>query len=168
MIELIVAISDNGVIGDANQVPWTLPEDMKYFRTKTEDHTVIMGRKTYDSINPKYRPLKNRFNIVITRNPDIEKEAGVAYVSSFEEALNLAKNQAQNIFIIGGAEIYKMALESNLLDVLHITRVHTEIDGAVKFPEWKEYLYQKTLEIPFTANDKNLFSMTFETWVRKW
>src|SRR5712671_3564136 len=111
ILSLIVAVSENNVIGKDNQFPWHLPVDMQFFKEKTMGHCVIMGRKNYDSIPLKYRPLQGRTNIVITRNKDLKIEDGIL-VHSLDEAINVAeKKNETECFIIGGGDIFKQAIE---------------------------------------------------------
>src|SRR5258706_13667816 len=110
-ISLIAAVSENNVIGKDNQLPWYLPADMKYFREKTMGHCVITGRKNYDSIPEKFRPLPGRTNIIISRNPDL-KIPGAIVVHSLQEAIQFVSQKKETeCFIIGGREIFKQALE---------------------------------------------------------
>jgi len=110
-ISLIAALTRNRVIGKNNDLPWHLPDDMKYFMQTTKEHPVIMGRKNYDSIPEKFRPLPNRTNIVVTRQRDFVAP-GCKVVHSLEEALDEATNiTTDEIFIIGGAEIYRQACQ---------------------------------------------------------
>lgn len=135
MLSIIVAVAENGIIGDKNALLWNIKEDMRRFRTTTTGHPVVMGRKTFESIG---RPLPKRTNVVITRG-DCEFE-GCEMVHSLEEAL--AKfSQDEEIFIIGGAQIYSQALP--LADKLYLTIVHRNYEGDTSFPEidmseWRE------------------------------
>ena len=141
-VSLIVAADKNGVIGKDNNLIWKLPNDMKFFKDKTLGHHVIMGRKNFESIPHKYQPLPGRKNVIITRkNNYIAK--GCLIVNSLEEALEIAKqNLDQEPFIIGGGQIYKLALESNLIDKIYLTKVHHTFIGDTFFPrlgnDWKE------------------------------
>lgn len=143
IVSAIVAVSENGIIGRKGDLPWRLPDDMKFFQRTTMGHHVITGRKNWDSIPLKYRPLKGRPNIVVTRNADFDAP-GAVVVGSLHEALALARHESETeAFIIGGGEIYKEALREGLVDRLYITRVHAHIDGDTSFPsitsnEWKE------------------------------
>ncbi len=128
MINVIVAIAENGVIGGDNTLLWHISEDLKNFKRLTSGHPIVLGRKTYESIG---RPLPNRENIVVSRQ-DIEIE-GCRVVHSLEEALEPYIHD-NNIFVIGGAEIYTQALP--LADRLYITRVHNSYEGDTLFPEW--------------------------------
>lgn len=135
MISIVVATARNNVIGKRNALPWDLPNDLKHFREITSGHTIVMGRKTFESIG---RPLPRRVNIVITRQANYKPE-GVIVVGSLEEAL--AKAGDGEVFIIGGGEIFKEALPR--VDRIYLTRVDADIEGDVFFPEldpaeWKE------------------------------
>ena len=141
-VSLIVAAAENGVIGKDNDLIWHLPKDMKFFKETTQGHHVIMGRKNFESIPHKYRPLPNRTNVVITRQGDYIAE-GCIVVNSVEAALIIAQeNGDTEPFIIGGGQIYKLALEANLVDKIYLTKVHHAYDGDTFFPElgndWKE------------------------------
>ena len=141
-VSLIVAVSENGVIGKDNDLIWHLPKDMKFFKETTMGHHVIMGRKNFESIPHKFKPLPNRTNIVITRQSDYKAEGSIV-VNSVEDALEIAKvNGDLEPFIIGGGQIYKIALEKNLVDRIYLTRIHYSFDGDTFFPElnsdWKE------------------------------
>lgn len=135
-ISIIVAMSQNSVIGINNQLPWHISEDLKNFKKTTLNHCVIMGRKTYDSIG---KPLNNRRNIVISRDSSLKID-GVEVVNSLEKAISMVK-EALEIFIIGGEQIYSMAL--SLATHLYITKVDGHFKGDAFFPdlnqkEWKE------------------------------
>ena len=127
MASIIVATSENGVIGVDNKLPWYLPEDLKRFKKLTENNVVIMGRKTYESIG---KPLPNRFNIVISRNKDLTIP-GCLVVNSLEKALYKAGSD-KKVFIIGGGEIYRQSLE--YVDKIYLTKVHINVEGDTTFP----------------------------------
>ncbi|MBT8195932.1 MAG: dihydrofolate reductase [Bacteroidia bacterium] len=133
-ISIIAAVAENGVIGKDNQLIWHLPEDLKFFKRLTSGNSIIMGRKTYESIG---KALPKRTNIVITRKKDYEAPS-CKVVGSFTAAIEAAPEN-ENIFIIGGATIYKVAL--NHSDKMYLTRVKAEFDGDVSFPEidWDEW-----------------------------
>lgn len=128
MVSIIVAIAQNGTIGDKNALLWHIKEDMRFFRTTTSGHAVIMGRKTFESIGSK--PLPKRKNIVITRQ-DVEF-AGALTAHSLEEAIAMASGD-EEIFIMGGAQIYAQALKC--ADRMYITRVERDYEGDTAFPE---------------------------------
>ena len=127
MISIIAAVSNNGVIGVDNKLPWDLPEDLKRFKELTTGNVVIMGRKTYESIG---KPLPNRINIVITRNKDFFVP-DVLTANSLNSAL-LKAGGNKDIFIIGGGEIYKQSMD--FVDKLYITEVDMEVEGDTTFP----------------------------------
>jgi dihydrofolate reductase len=134
IISIIVAISKNQVIGKNNQLIWHLPKDMKFFMDTTMDTVVIMGRKNYESIPKKYRPLKNRKNVIITRNKSYKAE-GCTVVNSIDESLKILNNIENNeVFVIGGGEIYKKFLEKGLIDRMYITHIDEYFDGDTFFP----------------------------------
>ena len=141
-VSLIVAVSENNVIGKDNNLIWHLPKDMKFFKNTTLHHHVIMGRKNFESIPHKFRPLPNRTNIVISRKTNYTA-ANSLVVSSIQKALEIAKeNSDPEPFIIGGGEIYKLALKLDLVDRIYLTRIHGVFEGDTFFPEldnsWKE------------------------------
>ena len=135
MISLIVAHDQNRIIGNNNEMPWHIPEELSYFKKMTMGKALIMGRKTYDSIG---RPLPGRKMIVVTRNKDYVQE-GVTVVHSFDDAITIAKDYAEEVMVIGGAEIFRIAL--GVADRLYITYIHKSFEGDVYFPtygpEWK-------------------------------
>lgn len=131
MVSIIVAKSKNNVIGSNGSIPWSVPKDLKYFKELTEGNTVIMGRKTYESLPENKKPLPNRINIVITRDSNF-KANGCIIVNSLEEALLKADNK-NDTFIIGGGEIYKQAL--NFVDKIYITEINEEFVGDTYFPK---------------------------------
>ena len=164
-VSLIVAVANNGVIGKDNDLIWHLPNDMKFFKQTTTAHHVIMGRKNFESIPEIFRPLPNRTNVIITRNSDYKAE-GCVVVNSVEQALEVAKqNGDTQPFIIGGGQIYKLALEANLVDKIYLTKVHQNFDGDTFFPElnneWKEV--NKTVN---KADEKHAYDYDFITLER--
>ena len=141
-LSLIVAMSNNGVIGIDNTLPWHLPEDLKYFKQVTMGKPIIMGRKTYDSIG---RPLPGRLNIVITRDDRWTAE-GVSVVHSLEQALALAAQQpGDEAMVIGGEQIYRLALP--MAQRLYLTRVDADIDGDAFFPSIDERQWVQVQEL---------------------
>ena len=164
-VSLIVAAAENGVIGKDNDLIWHLPKDMRFFKETTLNHHVIMGRKNFESIPHKYRPLPNRTNIVITRQTNYKAD-GCVVVNSVEAALEIAKeNGDKEPFIIGGGQIYKLALEANLVDRIYLTKVHHTFDGDTFFPElnnkWKE-----VNKIVNKADEKHAYDYDFITLER--
>lgn len=159
-LALIVAYAQNRVVGIENRLPWHLPEDLKYFKQVTTGKAVIMGRKTYESIG---RPLPNRLNIVISRNPQFIAD-GVEVVSSLEAAIERATeynhtNNQDEIMVIGGAAIYELALP--LADKLYITLVHAQVDGDAYFPEVSLASWQLLDQQDHQPSEKNPHPYSF-------
>lgn len=140
-LALIAAVAENGVIGAGNALPWHLPEDLKRFKALTLGHPVIMGRKTYESIG---RPLPGRRNIVVSRNADFAA-AGCETAVSLEAAIAACAGTADEIFVIGGAQIYAEALP--LARRLYLTEIRAEFPGDARFPafergDWRETVHE--------------------------
>ena len=129
MINLVVARDVNGVIGRKGGLPWHLKEDMAFFKSLTSGNAVIMGRKTYESIG---RPLPNRLNIIITRDPHYQVPRGCVLHSSLEDAIQKWKN-LYDIYIIGGGEVYREAMKLDVVDVVYVTEVNAEVEGDTYF-----------------------------------
>ncbi len=169
-ISIIAAMGDNRVIGIDNQLPWHLPADLARFKQLTVNKPIIMGRKTYESIG---RPLPKRQNIVISRNPEFQAE-GCLVVKSLPEAVNLCQSeQAEEVFIIGGASLYEEAISSTEVpaSTMYLTRVKTKPsqgDSLVFFPNWEESEWEKREETVYLKdNDKHAYDMHFLTYERK-
>ena len=134
IISAIAAVADNGTIGVNGDLPWHLPDDLKYFMRTTRGHHVITGRKNYESIPDKFRPLKDRVNIVVTRNADYEAP-GAVVMGSLEDALEYARAAGESeAFVIGGGQIYKEVFAAHAVDRLYLTLVHADIAGDTHFP----------------------------------
>ncbi|MFI3292629.1 MAG: dihydrofolate reductase [Rikenellaceae bacterium] len=162
MINIIVAIAQNGVIGGDNTLLWHIREDLQNFKRITSGHPVIMGRKTYESLG---RPLPNRTNVVITRQLDLEIE-GCTIVHSLDEALKLFTAE-EDLFIIGGAEIYREGLE--IAHKLYITRVHNDYKGDISFPEYDTTNWELTYSEHHELGEKDEHPFTFEEYhTTKW
>ena len=161
-VSLIVAVAENGVIGKDNDLIWHLPNDMRFFKETTTGHHVIMGRKNFESIPHKFRPLPNRTNIVITKQSDYKAE-GCIVVNSVEEALKVAKSNGDNeVFIIGGGQIYRIALEKNLVDKIYLTKVYHSFDGDTFFPELSNK-WREESKIINKADEKHAYDFDFIT-----
>ena len=156
MITLIAAIGKNNALGKNNDLIWHLPADLKRFRQLTTGHHMIMGRKTYESIG---KPLPNRTTIIVSRNPEYFQE-GCLTASSLENAIQIANNE-EVICIVGGEQIYRKALENNLVDALDITLVHDEFDADVFFPEIDLKIWEEISRENFKADEKNKFDYSF-------
>lgn len=160
MITIIAAIGNNNELGKDNDLIWHLPADLKRFKKITTGHHIIMGRKTYESIG---KPLPNRTTVIITRNEHYKAD-GCLITNSLEEAIDITKND-DNLFIIGGAKIYKEAI--NLADELDICKVHQSFDADVFFPnidlnKWKEKKVEN-----FKSDSKNKYDYSFIKYSRK-
>lgn len=159
VISLVAAAADNNVIGKNNTLPWRMPADMKFFMNLTMGHTVVMGRKTYESMG---RPLPKRKNVVITRNKDFKAE-GCIVVSSLQEMKELCKEDGE-VFIIGGAEIYKLSMK--LADKIYLTRIHGDFEGDAHFPEIHADIWAETSKTGYLADEKNPYPYTFLVYSR--
>lgn len=162
MISLIVAASTNNAIGKNNQLLWQLPNDLKYFKNITWGGVVIMGRKTFESVN---RPLPGRTNIVITRQ-DNWHAANVITSTSLSDALAKANaTHCKEIFIIGGGEIYKEALL--IAQRIYFTRVHANIEGDTFFPVLDEAVWHLISNKDFSSDEKNLHNHSVQVWEKR-
>jgi len=160
IISLISAISENGVIGKDNDLPWHLPADLQYFKKKTSGHTIIMGRKTFESVG---KPLPNRVNIVISRQPDYHAN-GCIMASSLDEAIEKVPQGEEEVFICGGAAVYELGL--NLADRLYITRVHQQVEGDTFFPELDLSKWTEIEREAYESDEKNPSAYTFVIYGR--
>lgn len=158
MVSIIVAIAKNGIIGDKNSLLWHISEDMRFFRETTSGHPVIMGRKTYDSLG---RPLPKRTNVVISRTT--KHIEGCTVVGSLEEAIALFPKE-EEVFIIGGAQIYALAME--VADRLYLTRVEHDYQGDTSFPEWDESKWKLISRTPYERGEKYEYPFAFECYER--
>ena len=162
IISQIVAASTNNVIGKNYELLWKLPNDMRHFKNKTWGLPVIMGRKTLKSLHNK--PLNGRLNIVITRQSNFSIE-GAFVVSSIEEAIEKCKEEDYNeVMIIGGGEIYKQTLP--ITNRIYLTRVNANLEGDTQYPEINENEWSLKFQEYFDADEKHLYSYTFQTWER--
>jgi dihydrofolate reductase len=160
MITLIAAVAENNALGKDNQLLWHLPDDFKRFKNVTIDHHIIMGRKTFESF-PK--PLPNRIHVIISRQKDYQPE-GCIVVDSLEKAIAVCPKN-EEIFIIGGGEIYKQSIE--IADKLDITRVHHTFAADTFFPEIDFDKWELTTELFHAKDEKHAFDFTFETYLKK-
>jgi dihydrofolate reductase len=159
MISLIAAIGKNNELGKGNTLLWGMPADMKHFRETTALHAVIMGRKTFESIG---KPLPNRRNVVITRDVNYKRD-GIEVVHSLAAALDLFSDSKEEIFIIGGAELYKQTME--IADKLYITHIAAEDKAAdAFFPEIIPIVWNEIKHEEHEADEKNPFAYTFSVY----
>lgn len=159
-VSLIVAVSENGVIGKDQDLIWHFPNDIKFFKKTTLGHYVIMGRKNFESIPHKYRPLPGRTNVVLTRNKNY-KAQGCIVAGTLEEAINLAKLDGDlEPFIIGGGEIYNLALKYNLVDKIYLTKIHAKFKGDTYFPKLSSE-WQETNKITYEIDKEHHYKYSF-------
>ncbi|WP_299754418.1 dihydrofolate reductase [uncultured Pontibacter sp.] len=162
MIAIVVAAAENNVIGKDNDLIWYLPADLKHFKRLTMGHPMIMGRKTYEAIG---KPLPGRTSIIITSQIDYHAD-GCIVVHSLEEAIAKGKElDAEQVSIIGGANVYRQALPYT--DKVYLTRVHHTFDGDAYFPELPENKWQVVEQEQHEPDEKNKYSYTFLTLERK-
>jgi dihydrofolate reductase len=159
---LVVAVAENGVIGRDGGLPWSLPADLKHFRTLTTGHHVVMGRKTHASIG---RPLPDRTNLVLTRHPDQVAE-GCRAVATLDDALRLARDAGESTcFVIGGAGVYAQALPQ--AQRIYLTEVRAAIDGDVRFPELDRAQWIEATREPRPADERNPYALAFTVLERR-
>lgn len=161
MVSIVVAASENNVIGKDNRLLWHLPEDLKFFKRQTTGKVIIMGRKTFESVGSK--PLPNRTNVVITRNKDFVSP-GVVVFHTLKEALDAYKDEPETC-VVGGEQIYREALPYT--GTVYLTRVHTTIDGDTFFPELDASLWELVNQTYHPADEKHLFPFTFCEYRKK-
>lgn len=153
-ISLIVAVAENNVIGKNNQLAWHLPADLKLFKNLTTGHHIIMGRKTYESIG---KPLPDRISVIITRQENYKAE-GCIVVKSLQDAIQISKND-EEVFIIGGAEIFREAIP--IADKIYLTRIHQSFEGDTFFQELDQNVWEETKRIDFNPDEKNKYPYSF-------
>ena len=162
IVSLVVAAAENNVIGKNNQLLWHLPNDLKFFKNTTWGMVVIMGRKTFESVN---KPLPGRINIVITRQSDWATEEVITATDLNDALKKAAETNCKEIFVIGGGEIYKQSMA--IANKIYITRVHTAPDGDTFFPVIDESNWELTSNEDFEADAKHAFGYSFQIWKRK-
>lgn len=161
MITLVVAAAENNAIGKDNRLLWHLPEDLKFFKNITWGGVVIMGRKTFESVN---KPLPGRMNIVITHQKDWKAE-GVSVAENFSVAISMAQEAGyKEFFVIGGGQIYTEAI--SLAHKIYFTRVHVSLEGDVYFPQLDLSQWQLVQHTDCKADDKHAYDYSFEIWER--
>jgi dihydrofolate reductase len=156
-IAYVVAMDDNRLIGRDNDLPWRLPDDMRWFREKTMGKPCVMGRKTYDSLPARFRPLPGRLNIVVTRQLDYDAP-GAVVAHSVEEALRAAGG-AKEIIIVGGAELFRALMP--VVDRLYLTQIHGEAEGDVFFPTYDPDAWREVYREEHRADDRHPFAFTW-------
>lgn len=159
-VSAIVAAAENNAIGKDNQLLWHLPNDLRFFKRTTTGHTIIMGRKTYESVG---KPLPNRRNIIVTRQTEYAAE-GAEVVHSLMAALERCAGE-EEVFVVGGAEIYQQALP--ILNRIYLTRVHVALPGDSFFPELDEQAWRLMAKDSHPADDRHAYGYTFEVYERQ-
>jgi len=166
-VTIIAAVAENRAIGKDNDLIWHLPRDLKFFKETTEGHFIIMGRKNYYSIPEKYRPLPKRKNIVVSRRTDLRID-GVDIFSSIEKAIEFGKEEEQEeIFIIGGGQVYAYALENDLVNKMIITHVSGEFSADVFFPEFDSEKWESQLLLDYQKDNSNPLDFTIIEYNKK-
>lgn len=160
MLTLIAATSTNNALGKDNQLVWHLPDDFKRFKTLTSGHYIIMGRKTFESF-PK--PLPNRTHVIITRQKDYQVPDGCIVVPSLEKAVEISPKN-EEVFIIGGGEIYNQSID--IADKVELTRVHTSVEADTFFPEINPEKWNIIFEEHHEKDEKHAFDFTFQTFIK--
>lgn len=160
MISLIVAMDENRVIGKNNDIPWRLPKDLEYVKNTTKGHTIVLGRNNYESIG---RPLPNRRNIVMAREEEDFTAVGCEVAHSMEEVFEMCKND-EEVFIFGGAQIYRMFLP--YVEKMYITRIHHEFDGDTFFPEVDMSEWTEISKVKGVKDEKNPYDYYFHIYVK--
>jgi dihydrofolate reductase len=158
-VSLIVAMANNRVIGANNKLPWHLPADLKHFKTLTMGHHIVMGRKTYESIG---KPLPGRTSVVVTRDAKLKIE-GCITSSSLEQAV-AACGDDEEIFVIGGAELYRQAID--LADRIYLTEIDADISGNTHFTEFDRKLWRETRRVSCAPDEKNAYPYHFVEYDR--
>ena len=154
-VSLIVAMDRNRGIGRDNDLMWHLPNDMRFFKETTENQIVVMGRKNYDSIPEKYRPLPNRENVILTKNTAFEA-SNCSVFHSLDAALSAYQSDKnRKFFIIGGGQIYKLALEAKILEEMFITHIDGNYDADTFFPDFNESDWNKELLMSQAIDEKH-------------
>ena len=161
MISYIVAMDKNRVIGKDNQLPWHLPADLKFFKKVTMGHPIVMGRKTHESIG---KPLPGRENIILTRNQTYKSE-GCSVIHSVEELNRLVEEKNEEVFVIGGAELFKATFAH--VDRLYITKIEHEFEGDTYFPDFKESDWKIISQEKGIKDEKNPYDYSFIIYERE-
>jgi dihydrofolate reductase len=160
IVSLVVAMTRNDVIGRDNAMPWHLPDDLKHFKAVTMGKPMLMGRKTYQTIG---KPLPGRTSLVMTRDPAWQA-AGVIVVRSLDEALQRI-GDAPDLAVVGGAEIFKLALP--IADRIYLTRIHADIPGDTVFPPFDLSEWREAERVEHPADARHAYAMTFSTLERR-
>lgn len=166
-VSAIAAIATNNAIGKDNDLLWDLPIDMRFFMESTKGHHIITGRKNYESIPHKFRPLKNRVNIIVTRKKDYEAPGGHV-VHDLTEGLSIAREAGEEeCFVIGGGEIYALALREGLLDRMYITHVDAVLDADTFYPKFDPNDWEATVIAEHQRDEQHAYAFKIVQYDRK-
>jgi dihydrofolate reductase len=158
-LSILVALSENGVIGRKGQLPWRLPDELQFVKRTTMGHTVLMGRKTYESIG---RPLPGRTSIVLSRDASYAPNPEVIVAASLDEGLDVAKQSGESeTFVFGGESVYAAAL--SIADRLYLTRVHCDLEGDARFPAFEPEEWKLVSEELHERDERHPYSFTYQT-----
>jgi dihydrofolate reductase len=160
-VSLVAAVARGGVIGRGQTIPWHIPEDLARFRAVTIGHPVVMGRRTWDSLPSRFRPLPGRRNVVVTRNLGWHAD-GAERAASLDDALRLL-DSTERVFVIGGAELFEAALPH--ADELVLTAIDLDVDGDVYFPDWDASAFEEVAREPHVSTDGT--ALAFVTYARR-
>lgn len=163
ILSLIAAVANNNVIGNDNRLIWHLPADLKHFRRLTMNHTLIMGRKTFESIGG---PLKGRTTIILTRQTGYEAPEHCKIAGSLEEALKMVMGEKE-VFIAGGEQVYRQSIDLHYSRRIYLTRVYASFDGDAFFPEIDPERWELIEREDHQPDDKNSFAYSFRTYKKK-
>ncbi len=166
-VKLIVAKGENNEIGKDNDLIWHLPADMRFFTQTTKNHIVIMGRKNWDSIPLKYRPLSNRINAVVTRNTEFSHPDCDTFHSVEAAIAHYKKTEDKTIFIIGGAQVYKYCLDHQLVDEMLITYIKESFEADAFFPNFEAKEWEQEMIMDYKKDEKNPYDFTVYRFIKK-
>lgn len=166
-VSLIVAVDAQGGIGRDNDLMWHLPEDMKFFKEKTSGQIVVMGRKNYESIPERFRPLPKRENAVLTRNEDFKAEGCKVYHSLNECLIAYENEEERTVFIIGGGEIYRLALEQDVVDEMFITHIDKAYGADTFFPQFDASKWEVSDLFKQPVDERHDASFTVKQYLKK-
>ncbi len=162
---MISAMSENRVIGKDNDLPWHLPDDFKFFKETTKGHIVVLGRKNYESLPHKFRPLPDRTNAILTRNKGYNADGAIIFHTLADIFEYAKKNNEDELFIIGGGEIYKMGLE--FCNRIYLTEIDAIIEGDTFFPEFDKSIWKETSRKHHPADERHKFDFDFVIYEKR-
>jgi dihydrofolate reductase len=165
IVSMIAAMGSNRVIGKDNDIPWHLPDDFQFFKETTQGHHVIMGRKNWESLPPKFKPLPNRPNLIVTRQENYMAEGAVIF-NSIDEALTYARMaNEKEAFIIGGGEIYRQSL--SLADKIYLTEIEGAFEGQTTFPKFEKEIWSEVSREHHQIDERHKYAFDFVVYLKK-